>query len=105
MYKGKERLTSTARKKYVPRALFVRTDGSVVEDGKRDQESVLCHFVAAPFRFCLRCGVSYSTYLDNDFEKLAQLSSEGRTTATTSNAPERSARAVGELVYSAVADQ
>ena len=83
IHNGKERLTYIARKKYVPRALFVRTDGSVVEDGKRDQESVLCHFVAAPFRFCLHCGVSYSTFLDNDFEKLAQLSSEGRSTATT----------------------
>src|SRR6266487_3164519 len=83
MHNGKERLTSTARKKYVPRALFVRTDGSVAEDGRRDQEGVLCHFVAAPFRFCLRCGVSYNTFLDNDFEKLAQLSSEGRSTATT----------------------
>jgi hypothetical protein len=83
VYKDKERLTPTARKKYVPRPLFVHTDGSVAEDGKHDPDSVLCHFVAAPFRFCLHCGVSYSTFLDNDFEKLAQLSSEGRSTATT----------------------
>ena len=76
---GKERLMTSARKN-VPIPFYVQTDGTIVE---RAEEGIACHFVAAPFRFCLRCGVSYSTFLDNDFEKLARLSSEGRSTATT----------------------
>jgi very-short-patch-repair endonuclease len=76
---GRERLMRSA-KKNVPLPLSVRTDGTVVEEA---EEGIACHFFAAPFRFCLRCGVSYSTFLDNDFEKLARLSSEGRSTATT----------------------
>jgi ATP-dependent helicase YprA (DUF1998 family) len=77
LHNGKERLISSARKR-VPIPLSVRTDGMVVE---RAEEGITCHFFAAPFRFCLCCGVSYST--NNDFEKLARLSSEGRSTATT----------------------
>ncbi len=41
------------------------------------------HFVPAPFRFCLQCGVSYNSRQTDDFAKLASLSSEGRSTATT----------------------
>ncbi len=67
-------------RKNVPIPLYIQTDGTIVE---RAEEGVACHFFAAPFRFCLHCGVSYSTFLDNDFEKLARLSSEGRSTATT----------------------
>jgi ATP-dependent helicase YprA (DUF1998 family) len=79
LHHGKERLIASA-KKNVPVPLHIQTDGTVVEEA---EEGIECHFIAAPFRFCLRCEVSYSTFLDNDFEKLARLSSEGRSTATT----------------------
>src|SRR5690606_10252569 len=41
------------------------------------------HFVHSPFAFCLHCGVTYSGRERSDFGKLASLSSEGRSTATT----------------------
>ncbi|GAB4431026.1 MAG: DEAD/DEAH box helicase [Anaerolineae bacterium] len=40
-------------------------------------------FVRSPFAFCLNCGVTYSGREFSDFGKLAILSSEGRSTATT----------------------
>jgi len=40
-------------------------------------------FVPAPFRFCLHCGVAYGGREKSDYGKLATLSSEGRSTATT----------------------
>lgn len=78
---GREYLTRLG-KKNVPTLLHVRTDGTVLEEGE-DDDGLPCFFVPAPLRFCMYCGVSYSSYLDNDFEKLTQLSSEGRSTATT----------------------
>ena len=79
LHNGKERLISSAKQNRL-HPLQVQTTGMVVEDG---EEGITCHFVPAPFRFCLHCGVSYSAYMGNDFEKLARLSSEGRSTATT----------------------
>src|SRR5262249_56541933 len=40
-------------------------------------------YIAAPFRFCLCCGVSYGMRQRDDFSKLSSLGSEGRSTATT----------------------
>ncbi|MCB0013267.1 MAG: DEAD/DEAH box helicase, partial [Anaerolineales bacterium] len=40
-------------------------------------------FVKSPFRFCLNCGVVHGNRVRADFGKLATLSSEGRSTATT----------------------
>jgi very-short-patch-repair endonuclease len=52
-------------------------------DGVETEEGIDAHFVPAPFRFCLRCGVSYGGRVISDFPKLGQLGSEGRSTATT----------------------
>src|SRR5690606_34296251 len=41
-----------------------------------------CVFVQSPFLFCLNCGVTYSPR-QGDYGKLAALSSEGRSSATT----------------------
>jgi very-short-patch-repair endonuclease len=41
------------------------------------------HFIPAPFRFCLQCGVAYGGRARSDFPKLGTLGSEGRSTATT----------------------
>ncbi|MGH9244903.1 MAG: hypothetical protein ACRD29_11415 [Acidimicrobiales bacterium] len=60
--------------------LRVRPDGTLDVGGAQGTE---CWWIPAPFRFCLRCGVSYGGRQKNDFQKLATLGSEGRSTATT----------------------
>jgi ATP-dependent helicase YprA (DUF1998 family) len=71
------------RQKDLPYAVHVRADGTRVETFGSDENLFDCHFVKAPFRFCLHCGVSYGSRQIGDFAKLASLSSEGRSTATT----------------------
>jgi hypothetical protein len=65
---------------FVPRQLFVRPDGYVEEHATDATQP--CWFVPAPLLTCLRCGEVY-TRRQSDFGKLARLSSEGRSTATT----------------------
>ena len=74
---GKGRRVKSASKKLLPQALRVGTDGTVDDDGLR------LWWVPAPFRMCLRCGVSYGGAVRSDLTKLATLGSEGRSTATT----------------------
>ncbi|HLG64836.1 MAG TPA: DEAD/DEAH box helicase [Ktedonosporobacter sp.] len=74
------------RRKSLPGALRVYPDGKFGEGGHGPSvqgDGLPMHFVSAPFRFCLHCGVSYNTRQRQDFGKLAALSSEGRSTATT----------------------
>lgn len=71
------RQVMSARRKYLPSPVTVGSDGSESPTG------LVCQYVEAPFRFCLRCGVSYDVQQSSDFAKLATLSSEGRSTATT----------------------
>ncbi len=71
------------RRNDLPYFLRVRADGVPVESFGSDENLLDCHFVPAPFRFCLHCGVSYGSRQIGDFAKLASLSSEGRSTATT----------------------
>ncbi len=52
-------------------------------NGQEDMQGSTYHFVQSPFPFCLNCGVAYSGRTRSDFSKLASLSSEGRSTATT----------------------
>jgi ATP-dependent helicase YprA (DUF1998 family) len=61
----------------VPQEQRVAPDGRVAEDG------LPLHFIPAPFRFCLVCGVAYGGRARSDFSKLGTLGSEGRSTATT----------------------
>jgi ATP-dependent helicase YprA (DUF1998 family)/very-short-patch-repair endonuclease len=65
------------RRKQLPQPIRVRPDGA--EDASGEE----CVFVDTPFRFCLCCGVSYGARQASDFAKLASLSSEGRSSATT----------------------
>ncbi len=65
------------RRKYRPLKVFVNTHGVEEHGGLR------CHFIPAPFRFCPHCRVSYGVNIRSDFGALAELSSEGRSTATT----------------------
>lgn len=73
---GKPRLRRD-RRDDVPRPCFVAADG---REGRGD---LRVHFLPAPFRFCLQCGVQYSAHARSDFGKLATLGTEGRSTATT----------------------
>ena len=65
------------RDAWVPYTIQVAPDGRVGTGGSP------MLFQPAPFRFCPHCGVSYSHRTRSDFAKLATLSSEGRSTATT----------------------
>lgn len=66
---------------FLPRRLSVRPDGAISNlpgDG-----AVTAWFLPTPFLTCLRCGTVYTRRDKDDFRKLARLSSEGRSTATT----------------------
>ncbi|GAK52091.1 DEAD/DEAH box helicase domain protein [Candidatus Moduliflexus flocculans] len=65
------------RKKELPQPL------RLTPDGREDAAGQRVHLIEKSFRFCLRCGVSYDMRQRSEFVKLATLSSEGRSTATT----------------------
>ncbi|RMH21644.1 MAG: DEAD/DEAH box helicase [Acidobacteria bacterium] len=75
-HRGIERVRR-ARRDWLPRAVRVGTDGREADGG------LDCHYVKAPFRFCLNCGIAYYWRLRSDFGKLTSLATEGRSTATT----------------------
>lgn len=66
------------RKQYLPRRIRVDVGGNEVTGGGVDAA-----FVPAPFRFCLRCKVSYEQARGSDFAKLATLDVEGRSSAVS----------------------
>lgn len=75
--RGQGQRVMSSRRKYLPQPMRINPAG--VEDA----QGVDAHFIAAPFRFCLHCGVSYGSRQSSDFSKLTSLASEGRSTATT----------------------
>ncbi len=64
----------------LPVRIGVRSDGGL-ETSAADGVTT-AWWTSTPFRFCLRCGVSYAPRR-GDFGKLTTLGSEGRSTATT----------------------
>jgi len=64
-------------RQHLPRAFQTRPDGRVAGDG------ITVQMIPMPFRFCLRCNVTYGGHQRSDFTKLGTLGSEGRSTATT----------------------
>ncbi len=54
----------------------------LLPSGEEDAAGLTCVYIPYPFMFCLNCGVSYGAR-QKDFGKLATLSSEGRSSATT----------------------
>jgi hypothetical protein len=75
-YKGALRVRPN-RRRYLPQAMRIRPDGVEGDPG------LDCHYVQAPFRFCLHCSISYGSWQSLDFPKLASLGTEGRSSATT----------------------
>ncbi len=66
---------------WLPRPVYVTPDGMC--DAAGGAGAMPAWFVPAPFRFCMECHVSYASAQRSDFGKLASLSTEGRSTATT----------------------
>ncbi|WP_186629410.1 DEAD/DEAH box helicase [Rhodococcus sp. BP22] len=64
-------------RKHQPRIVRVDVDGTESRDGMR------VAYVPSPFRFCLRCKVSYEQARGSDFAKLATLDAEGRSSAVS----------------------
>jgi DEAD/DEAH box helicase/Helicase conserved C-terminal domain len=64
----------------LPRPVSVAPDGT---EGPSETSGAPFHFVPAPFRFCLRCGISYVSRERRDFSKLNTLGAGGRASATT----------------------
>ncbi len=69
------------RREWLPQAVGVYADGTLGLPGAPG--TLAGHFVRAPFRFCLYCGVAYSFTSRSDISKLTTLGLEGRSTATT----------------------
>jgi len=62
---------------YLPREIWLAPDGTEQPSG----HGLRAAYVPAPFRFCLRCRVSYSQTRGQDFAKLATYAAEGRSSA------------------------
>ncbi|MFC0315796.1 DEAD/DEAH box helicase [Gordonia phosphorivorans] len=63
--------------KHRPRPVRVGLDGAETDDG------LPMTYVPSPFRFCLRCKISYEQARGSDFAKLATLDAEGRSSAVS----------------------
>ncbi|MFE3769597.1 protein kinase [Streptomyces sp. NPDC059122] len=74
--KGQETVKKSHRDR-VPRAVAVDPRGYETPDGLQ------AAFIPSPFLFCLHCGVAYEQTRGKDFAKLATLSQEGRSSATS----------------------
>lgn len=68
---------------HVPRRIAVKPNGELVEEGAAG--ALAGWYQPKPFMLCLNpeCGEAYTRRDAKDFRKLARLSSEGRSTATT----------------------
>ncbi len=68
----------------LPQRVHVTADGFAYDEHPQDERRVTPGwFFRAPLRFCLSCGVTYASGRERDFGKLAELATEGRSTATT----------------------
>ena len=71
--------------KFIPRKLYLYPNGTIetgaVADIKVDKPTAFW-FIPKPFLTCLNCGILYDKKT-SEYTKLARLSSEGRSTATT----------------------
>ena len=65
------------RQPELPQPITVTPSGWISDDGLR------MTWIPAPFRFCLKCGISYDPMQRSDLTKLTLLSAEGRSSATS----------------------
>lgn len=70
------------KREWEPRLPRVVTVTPAGHKATGDEAGVRCCFIPKPLMLCLSCGETYGPR-DGEFRKLAQLSSEGRSTATT----------------------
>ena len=75
---GQDVVRPTARK-YLPEPVTIDVTGREMPA----TGGIEAAFLPGPFRFCLRCGVSYEQVRGRDFAKLATLDQEGRSSATS----------------------
>lgn len=66
------------RQKWLPEALRLTPQGLV-----DDEKGEVFHFIPAPFRFCMHCGVAYVARTKTDVPKLGTLDIGARSSATT----------------------
>ncbi|MEV4002445.1 DEAD/DEAH box helicase [Actinomadura sp. NPDC049753] len=64
---------------HLPREVWLGTDGRE----RREGDGVRAAYFSTPFRFCLRCRVSYTQTRGKDFAKLASYAAEGRSSAVS----------------------
>ncbi|MWA01939.1 DEAD/DEAH box helicase [Actinomadura sp. LD22] len=64
---------------HLPQEVWVGTDGTERPPG----EGLRAAYFSTPFRFCLRCRVSYAQTRGQDFAKLASHAAEGRSSAVS----------------------
>jgi serine/threonine protein kinase/superfamily II DNA/RNA helicase/very-short-patch-repair endonuclease len=75
---GQDIVKPSARK-YLPLPVTVDAYGTE----RPGSGGIEAAFIPAPFRFCLRCGVTYEQVRGRDFAKLATIDQEGRSSATS----------------------
>jgi superfamily II DNA/RNA helicase len=71
--------------KFIPQKLYIYPDGTIekgASDNIASRRPTACWFIPKPFLTCLNCGIVYDKK-PKEYSKLARLSSEGRSTATT----------------------
>jgi len=76
---NEQNMIKSTHRKHLPKKIYLNPNGEECETS----DGIAFHYVQAPFRFCLHCGVAYRVRQSSDFAKLASLGSEGRSTATT----------------------
>ncbi|MGH3243420.1 MAG: DEAD/DEAH box helicase [Spirillospora sp.] len=64
---------------HLPREVWLGMDGRERPDG----DGIRAAYFSTPFRFCLRCRVSYAQTRGTDFAKLASYAAEGRSSAVS----------------------
>jgi hypothetical protein len=67
-------------REFLPTKIYIEKDGHY--SSQPDNNSSMGWFIKSPFLFCPNCGAAYDKR-SKDYSKLAKLSSEGRSTATT----------------------
>ncbi|MUN36464.1 DEAD/DEAH box helicase [Actinomadura litoris] len=68
-----------ALRDHLPREVWLGVDGAERPEG----DGVRAAYFSTPFRFCLRCRVSYTQTRGKDFAKLASYAAEGRSSAVS----------------------